>query len=598
MLSTRRCSRRPPLDQPGLGCHFHPGVVSDGRRRRLSPTAPLSTATRIHPAQTAAIRWPERQGIAWPHTTFDLSASFEQLKPAGLAWPKISVVTPSFNQVEYVEETLLSVLHQGYPALEYIVLDAESTDGTIDILKRYEPRLSRLVIERDEGQTDALNKGLNMSTGDILLWINPTICSAQALFAVATGLSDRSSRRHRRLLLQAQPATFRTHQSAGGQTGDVQCQVPGRHLHALAQGRTPISPRWPFASHFRTDRVASQKDSTTQWITSLAALREPARLTRHALPTGFFQARETKTTRLDDTIIEQASVRDRFVMPQPGCELKLDITRRLRRAFAYPTPEVSVVSTRASKIFSGDTGRELRENLAADGLNVAFHSDIQGLNPRAANLVIVLMHLQNEPEALHKLRENGYDGPVVGWLWDNHHHVFENYRAAAALDVCIPGHAFAASYLRSPGSLLLAPVPLCATQWTGDEARRFFQRHGLGQRSNALYGGVGRYAFAEKRKQLVEDLIFGGMRSIYLLDEHALDSYFGLSLEERFKRWAFHKVSLCLPLSGTCRSAFDALLADQIPIVPDDARDLDDAIPRRCRTSCRLSGCTDARPRR
>jgi GT2 family glycosyltransferase len=87
-------------------------------------------------------------------------------------WPRISVVTISYNQREYLEQCLDSVLEQRYPNLEYIVIDANSTDGSIDILRRYETQLTRLVIEPDEGQSDGLNKGFRLATGDILTWVN------------------------------------------------------------------------------------------------------------------------------------------------------------------------------------------------------------------------------------------------------------------------------------------------------------------------------------------------------------------------------------------------------------------------------------------
>jgi GT2 family glycosyltransferase len=90
----------------------------------------------------------------------------------GIDWPRISVVTVSYNQSEYLEQCLLSVLDQGYPNLEYIVIDACSTDGSIDILRRHESRISRLVIEPDNGQSDGLNKGFNLATGEILTWVN------------------------------------------------------------------------------------------------------------------------------------------------------------------------------------------------------------------------------------------------------------------------------------------------------------------------------------------------------------------------------------------------------------------------------------------
>ncbi len=85
--------------------------------------------------------------------------------------PKISVITPSLNQAGYIERTIQSVLEQNYPNLDYIVVDGGSTDGTIEILKRYGSRLT-WISEKDSGQSDAINKGMSMATGDILAYLN------------------------------------------------------------------------------------------------------------------------------------------------------------------------------------------------------------------------------------------------------------------------------------------------------------------------------------------------------------------------------------------------------------------------------------------
>lgn len=101
-------------------------------------------------------------------------------------WPKISIVTPSYNQSEFLEETILSILNQNYPNLEYIIIDGGSTDGSLEIIKKHEKYLKYWISEKDNGQADAINKGLRYCTGDIFNWINSDdYLERGALFEIA-----------------------------------------------------------------------------------------------------------------------------------------------------------------------------------------------------------------------------------------------------------------------------------------------------------------------------------------------------------------------------------------------------------------------------
>ena len=109
-------------------------------------------------------------------------------------YPLVSIVTPSFNQARFLEYTLRSVLEQDYPNIEYLVVDGASTDGSLEIIKKYEKKLAWWVSEKDRGQAEAINKGLRKAKGEYIAWLNSDDMYARGAVRKAVGA------------LQAEPA--------------------------------------------------------------------------------------------------------------------------------------------------------------------------------------------------------------------------------------------------------------------------------------------------------------------------------------------------------------------------------------------------------
>lgn len=196
----------------------------------MSKTEVCTSWDSIHPTQLGSIQLYEEPPVSWINPLkrdndeyLRWPWNFAALKvpetfPSGQPLPKISIVTVTFNQGSYIEETIRSILLQGYPNLEYIVIDGGSTDQTVSILERYQSDITYWVSESDRGQSNALNKGFAHATGDILAWLNSDDCYLPGtLYRVALAFNTYGTDMVAggcELRIGNNPVPFRTHHNA------------------------------------------------------------------------------------------------------------------------------------------------------------------------------------------------------------------------------------------------------------------------------------------------------------------------------------------------------------------------------------------------
>ncbi len=538
---------------------------------------------RVYDDVMSEVAWPMLDiRHLWPRSPFPCEAAFSAMLPEGAKWPLITVITPSYNQGRFIEETILSVLNQGYERLQYIVVDGNSTDGTQEILARYGDRFSALIVEEDGGQSEALNKGFRLAEGEIVTWVNSDDMLAPGALhqAALTWLRSKPDLMFG-ICLPHTDYRFSLANLPAVRQETFTPEILADIFHYWVKGFFFYQPEVIFSRRILEacgGRLRQDLSYTMDYEFWMRCAKQGARVEPVHWPFALFRHhRDQRTSNLVECFIEQAAVRDGLVEVAPDPERRSDIVGRLARSLETKPIRVDIVSGRLDKIFSEDVATELAELLREGGYECRLVAAAEPTGKR--DIMIKLIHLLEDVDRIERVREVGYEGPIAGWFWDNHHQLFQNYDVAEALDLVIPGHGFAGRYLRNRHAIHLPPVPLGVTQWSAREAARYFLRHQDRPRHDDLYGGFVRYVFAPERNRLVEALMRNGHARIGFLEDNSLEDYFSWSPEERFKDWLGYKVSLCLPLArDLSQRLFDALLTGQVPIVPANVPDLDQVI--------------------
>ena len=211
--------------------------------------------------------------------------------------------------------------------------------------------------------------------------------------------------------------------------------------------------------------------------------------------------------------------------------------------------------------------------------SVVFCSEVSQLSAIEGKFDVALMctHLRHDHLAQLIIRARGLAPLLLAWTWDNHHQPYKNMCFTSLVDLILPAHAFCADQLKTPHNILGPSFPLCTAQWSIDIGDELLAGEEQRQRSNSLYGGFIEWPGAPRNAQIAELQQAIPDNHLRLFSDRQV--YFGVSPADRFRDWAEHKVSLCLPFAGDVSlRLFDALFAGQIPIVPADCPDLDSVV--------------------
>ncbi len=398
--------------------------------------------------ESIATCWPTLQHVAWPAHSWPTDG---YTLPEGVTtWPRISIVTPSYNQGHFIEETILSILNQNYPNLQYIVVDGNSTDDTKDVLERYRDRIDHLIIEPDDGQTQAINKGFRLADGEIIAWLNSDDMYAPGtLHQVALHwLASRAD------VLAGICAEHRDHAFAVINKPSA----TNRDFNTAQLAR--IFPHWFSGMYFFQPEVFFTKailekagllDESLHYAMDydlwMRFAQAGAQLEVIDWPFAFFRLHDAqKTTQSSACIAEQCAVRNRHHPIELREERRHQIERQLAALRAKENPAIAILGPHFEAEIQRATEANPSLTRAASAADPALSS--------ADAALIAIGSQRLEIPLLHELRTTHPDLLLIGWFLDHDHDPPANHDAARLVDITLPTNASTGDYLRHDGAMM------------------------------------------------------------------------------------------------------------------------------------------------
>jgi tetratricopeptide (TPR) repeat protein len=402
--------------------------------------------------------WPRFGELPWPFATPPAPP------PQGGPWPRIRLVTPCFNPGPWLEETILSVAAQGYPAIEHVVVDACSTDGTAALLARHRHHLHDVIVGPDSGPAEAILKGLAGSDADLLGWLNADdLLAPGALHRLGAAFREAPDsdivhgfalpHRARRILgvhraLASGPQGFTTEGLA---------DVFGR----WARGDFFLQPEALVARRF-WERIGARLDTSLSavfdyelWLRAAAA---GPRIASVAWPVAFYRLHAAQRSGARAAVAaEQVAVRDRFAAPAPSPARDAAIRDGLRAALAHTPLRLLVIDARCAETIPPAAAAAAQAALARQGIEVRFAPRLPA-DGSALDVVVRMLRAHDGGDWVGTLRAAGFAGPVVGWMLEDDRDPTANLDIVRALDLVVPARAARRSALLQQAALVLPAI--------------------------------------------------------------------------------------------------------------------------------------------
>jgi len=533
---------------------------------------------RHYPHHSLSTRWPQVRGMPWPNAPMNMECF---ALPAGVtSWPRITVITPSYNQGCYIEETILSVLNQGYPNLQYIVVDGNSTDDTLQVLDRYRDRFDHLIIESDKGQTEAINKGLRLADGDLVAWLNSDDMYAPGtLHTTALKWLENEADVIAGICVEHSERRIRIFNRPSATNSEFNPPQLARIFKYWFKGYYFYQPEAFFSKRI-LDAVGLLDESlyyAMDYDLWMRFSKAGAILNVVDWPFAFFRRHGAqKTSEMIHSVEEQSKVRDGHLTLVPD-ELRTSCLMRMLDAVRRrKTPVLAVCSSRMGISVSPEAFREM-----TGAYQIITIAEPTAPELATADLILLMVHGPEDLQTVEELRRSAPDCPVVGWLLEHQDHMFESHEIAASVDFVIAAHPSYQRYLRNDQAIQFDAVPAAVFRWSDSAAGEWFQQGVRQTRSADLHGEfevrssveTNIHQFLEELGPLLER---NGCQHQF---EFPTARYGGFCGRESFERRCRYIATLVLPTRHeTPASVFDALLAGQIPLVPTECADLDQVI--------------------